>query len=191
MKVLEIMPGRAAYFTRIFSKVIGKSGHLYELTFAPPPNAPPDMSAMNDTVNAIAKDPSYGNVTVITQPFDSFTLPEHVDVAWTSQNYHDFHNPQAHVDIAKFDESVFNALKPGGIFIVLDHSAAKGAGLAVTSTLHRMDEDIAKQELKAAGFKLVGESDALRNPDDPRTAPVFGMHDKTDQFILKLQRPAQ
>ena len=93
-------------------------------------------------------------------------LPAPVDLFWTTENYHDFHNNGG--DIAALNKAVFDNLKAGGIFFVEDHSAAKGAGLAATSTLHRMDEDVAKAELQAAGFRLDGESNLLRNPADNR-----------------------
>ncbi len=75
--------------------------------------------------------------------------------------------------------------------MVIDHRAAKGAGPDASSKLHRMDEDIAKTQIEAAGFKLVGESKVLTNPSDDNTKRVFeaGEHDKTDQFVLKFRKP--
>jgi len=192
MKVLEIMPG-GGYFMRIFSKALGPKGHLFELVPAPPPGAkpPPDAASRPDPIKAIADDPDYGNVTIITAPFDDFTVPEPVDVVWTSQNYHDFHNPRFGIDMAKVNKDVFDALKPGGIYVVLDHAAAKGAGLSVVATLHRIDEETTKKEVEAAGFKLIAESDVLRNPADPHSAAVFdpSIRGKTDQFLLAFQKP--
>jgi predicted methyltransferase len=88
---------------------------------------------------------------------------------------------------------VFAALKPGGVYIVLDHSAADGSGLAATNTLHRIDAAQVKKEVEAAGFKFEGESNALRNPADPRTANVFdaSIRSHTDQFIYKFRKPAK
>jgi predicted methyltransferase len=86
---------------------------------------------------------------------------------------------------------VFAALKPGGIYLVLDHSAEPGSGFRDTSTLHRIDEEAVKKEVMQAGFEFLGESEALRNPNDPRTAKVFdpSIRGKTDQFILKFRKP--
>jgi predicted methyltransferase len=194
-KILEIEPA-AGYFTRLFAVAVGSTGHVYAVYGAPPPasaSQPPSPMAgtAQKEINDIAA--QYGNVTPIGQSYSDFKVPEPVDIAWTSQNYHDFHIPRNNVDVPKFDKAVFDALKPGGIFIVLDHSAAPGAGLEAASKLHRMDEAIAKQELAAAGFKLIAESNVLRNPKDPRTAIVFdpSIRGHTDQFILKLQKPAQ
>ena len=85
----------------------------------------------------------------------------------------------------------FNALKPGGTYIVVDHAAAPGAGTSVTSTLHRIDPEAVKSEVTAAGFVLAGESVVLRNPQDPHTAQVRdpSIRGKTDQFILKFRKP--
>lgn len=188
--VLEIMPG-TGYFLRIFSKSIGSNGHLYEVLPPPPPNAPPDAQTRTEKFDAMVKD--YPNVTVIREPFDSFKVPAQAELAWTSQNYHDFHNANFHIDIAKFNGAVFDALKPGGIYIVLDHAAAPGAETSVVSTLHRIEESSVKSEVEAAGFKLIGESDVLRNRADPHDKIVFdpSIRGKTDQFILKFQKPAQ
>jgi predicted methyltransferase len=141
-------------------------------------------------VQAIAADAHYGNVTVSLQRPTELTLTEPVDMVWTSLNYHDLHNiPDA--DVAAVDKTIFNALKPGGVFIVLDHAAEKGSGFRDTSTLHRVDPEAVKKEVESAGFKFEGQSEILRNPNDPHTAPVFEptIRGKTDQFILKFSKP--
>jgi predicted methyltransferase len=184
MKVLELAPGKG-YYTRLLSLTVGPSGRLFSVSGEPKPGSPPP------TVQAIAADPHFSNVTpVVKKVTDPLVLPEKVDLVWTSQNYHDFHNiPE--VGIAAINKRVFDALKPGGIYLVLDHSAQAGSGARDTNTLHRIDEDTVKQEVEAAGFKLVGESSILRNKADPRTAKVFEppIQGHTDQFILKFQKP--
>ncbi len=187
--VADFLPG-GGYFTRLFSVAVGPKGHVYAV--APPkrPNAAADAPEPSAKVKAIAADPHYSNVTVlVTRPAD-FALPAPVDLVWTSQNYHDVHNV-ANIDMLAFNKAVFNALKPGGVYIVLDHAAEPGSGPRDTSTLHRIDEATVKQEVEAAGFKLDGESKILRNPDDPHTAKVFdpSIQGKTDQFILKFRKP--
>ena len=88
---------------------------------------------------------------------------------------------------------MFDALKPGGTYIVLDHAAEKGSGLRDTDTLHRIDEDAVKKEVLAAGFKLASESNALRNKDDDHKLKVFdpAIRHKTDQFILIFRKPGK
>ena len=107
-----------------------------------------------------------------------------------SQNYHDFHNIPD-LQVSTLNKAVFDALKPGGIYFVLDHAAEAGSGTRDTNTLHRIDEEAVKSEVKAAGFELVGESKILRNKDDPHTAKVFEppIQGHTDQFILKFRKP--
>jgi predicted methyltransferase len=128
---------------------------------------------------------------VILQRVVQLQLPEGAaDFVWTSDNYHDFHNiPDA--DVVNIDKAVFLALKPGGIFLVLDHAAQSGSGLRDTSTLHRIDPDAVKKEVESAGFKLLGESNILENKADPHTAKVFdaSIRGHTDQFILKFRKP--
>jgi predicted methyltransferase len=97
------------------------------------------------------------------------------------------------MDVAGVNKAVFNALKPGGVYVVLDHAARAGSGTEDAQKLHRIDPAVVKTEVVAAGFVFVDESTALRNPADPHTAMVFdpGMRGKTDQFIYKFRKPAR
>jgi predicted methyltransferase len=184
-QVLELAPGRG-YYTRLLSAVVGPKGKVYVVSSPPRPDAPPGPSP----VQTLATDPHYANVSVIVSRVGELKPPEGMDVVWTSQNYHDFHNIP-NVEVATINRTMFQALKPGGIYLVLDHSAEAGSGARDTNTLHRIDEDTVKQEVESAGFKFVGESDILRNKADPRTAKVFdpSIQGHTDQFILKFAKP--
>jgi predicted methyltransferase len=95
------------------------------------------------------------------------------------------------IDVGTFNKAVFESLKPGGIYIVIDHATEKGAGFTVTSTLHRSDPDAVKTEVMAAGFEFVGSSDVIANPADDHKTAVFdkGLHDKTDRYLLKFRKP--
>ena len=181
--VIEIAPGKG-YYTRLLSAVVGPRGKVYAVTSPPKPDKPAPP------VQAIAADPHYGNVTVIMQPIKEIKLPQDVDLVWTSQNYHDFHNIPD-VDVATIDRDTFAALKSGGSYFVLDHAAEPGSGTRDTNTLHRIDEETVKKEVTAAGFRLAGESDILRNKNDPHTAKVFDpeIRGHTDQFVLKFRKP--
>ncbi|HTT02615.1 MAG TPA: hypothetical protein VMG11_11080 [Steroidobacteraceae bacterium] len=190
-KVAELIPGRG-YYTRLLSKIVGPSGHVFVLAPPPRPNAPANAPNPAAAVQAIAQDPAYANVTVLTfgPGGPGLGLPEPVDVVWTSDNYHDFHNlPNA--DIAAFNKRIFDSLKAGGTYFLLDHAAAAGSGVQDTKTLHRIDPAAAKSEVLAAGFKYVGSSDILHNAQDPHTAAVFdaSVRGHTDQFILKFRKP--
>jgi predicted methyltransferase len=181
--VVELAPGKG-YYTRLLSAVVGPKGKVYAVTSPPKPDAPPPP------VQAIAADPHYGDVTVMLQRVADLKLPQSVDLVWTSQNYHDFHNIPD-VDVATINRAVFAALKSGGTYLVLDHAADAGSGARDTNTLHRIDEETVKQEVTAAGFKLAGESEMLRNKSDPHTAKVFDpeIRGHTDQFLLKFRKP--
>ncbi len=187
--VAELLPG-GGYFTRIFSKVVGATGHVYALVPAPAASDPPDMPDFAARVKAIAADPNYSNVSVVVEPFSQLKAPVPIDIVWTSQNYHDLHNLPG-LDVGVFNQMVFNALKPGGIYLILDHEAEAGSGTRDTATLHRIDVDTVKKEVLAAGFVFVGSSDLLRQPADPRTVKVFdpSVRGKTDQFVLKFRKP--
>ena len=185
----ELIPG-GGYFTRLFSKAVGPKGHVFALVPPRPANAPADAPDRNAPIKALAADPNYANVSVAELAMGKVVAPAPLDLVFTAQNYHDLHNV-ATLDVAAFNKSVFDALKPGGLYVVLDHSAEAGSGSRDTSTLHRIDPDTVKQEVTAAGFEFVGKSDILKNSADPRTAKVFDptVRGKTDQFILKFRKP--
>lgn len=190
--VAELMPG-GGYFTRMLSAVVGPSGHVYAIVPPPMPSRPGMRMRMDMGAAAkkIAADPHYSNVTVLaTLGTDNLGLPGPVDLVWTTDNYHDFHNGP-HADIAAFNKLVFDALKPGGIFLVVDHAGAAGTGTTQTRTLHRIDPAAARKEIEAAGFKLVAHSNALRNPQDPHTARIFdpSIRGHTDKFMYRFEKP--
>jgi predicted methyltransferase len=188
-QIAELLPG-GGYFTRIFSKAVGSSGHVYALVPARSPDAPADMPDFAARVKTIAADPNYANVSVVVEPFSELGVPAPVDLVWTSQNYHDLHNLPG-LDVGIFNKMVFDDLKPGGIYLVLDHTAEAGSGGRDTKTLHRIDPATVKKEVLAAGFVFVGSSDLLRQPSDSHSLKVFDptVRGKTDQFILKFRKP--
>jgi predicted methyltransferase len=188
-QVAELLPG-GGYFTRIFSKAVGSSGHVYAVVPAPLADAPADVPDFAARVKAIAADANYANVSVVVEPFSQLKVPTPVDLVWTSQNYHDLHNFPG-LDVGVFNKMVFDDLKSGGIYLVLDHTAEEGSGGRDTKTLHRIDPETVKKEVLAAGFVFVGSSDLLRRSSDTHTVKVFdpAVRGKTDQFILKFRKP--
>ena len=187
--VAELIPG-GGYFTRLLSKVVGGKGHVYAVAPARRPDAPADTPDRSVGAKRVAADAHYANVSVLVEPIKSVSVPAPVDLIWTSQNYHDVHNVP-NIDLLAFNKSVFDALKPGGVYLVIDHMAQPGSGARDTSTLHRIDSQLVKTEVLAAGFVLDSQSDLLHRATDPQTAPVFdaSIRGKTDQFLLKFRKP--
>lgn len=186
--VLELVPGEG-YWTRVFSAVVGPDGHVYTVW----PDEMGKFSAKSyANWQSLVATPHYKNVSLLKEPAAHLSVPRKVDVVFTSQNYHDYHDPfMGPVDMLSFDKQVYAALKPGGVFVVVDHAAPAGSGASDTNTLHRIDPMLVKKEVEAAGFKFDGESDALRNPADTHTDKVFdkSIRGHTDQFIYRFRKP--
>jgi predicted methyltransferase len=187
-KVGDFMPGQG-YFTRLFSAVVGPSGHVYALVPAELAAKAPKIPA---AISALAAEPDHKNVTLIVAPTARTRAPEPLDLIWTSQNYHDVYGFFGADAAAQADAAVFRALKPGGRFVVIDHVANPGTAKTSPTTLHRIEPGVVKEQVLAAGFRLVATSDVLRNPADPHTLKVFdpAIRGHTDQFIMVFQKPA-
>lgn len=180
MKVAELAPG-GGYFTRMLSDVVGPKGHVYGI----------ENKKWDDGSDAKAA-AGRANVTMQYGQFGAFNLPEKVDLFWITQNYHDLHiakyNPVA---IAVFNKSVFDALKTGGIYFIVDHQANPGTTEADIEKLHRIEKAQVIREVEAAGFKLAGEGDALHHAGDDHTKSIFdkSIQGHTDQYMLKFVKP--
>jgi predicted methyltransferase len=186
-RVADALPG-GGYFTRLFAKAVGPQGHVY--AFVPDEVLKYSATAV-ERMKALAAEAGYGNISVLERPVSRFIAPEPLDLVWTSQNYHDLHNKDFGGDVAVFNRAVFAALKPGGVYIVLDHVADAGAAADVTEKLHRIDPEVVKREVLAAGFRLESASEALHRATDPHSAMVFdpAIRGKTDQFVLRFRKP--
>ena len=186
-RVLDLIPG-GGYWTRIFSKMVGPSGRVYAVW----PQAYANHAAGNvRDMQALSASPGYRNVITLVEPSVQLSTPEPLDVIWTAQNYHDYNDKfMGDPGPPSLAKAAARLLKTGGLFIVIDHAAIKGHGMADTDTLHRIDEDTVIQQVSAAGFRLVGESNVLRNPKDPHSMAVFdpSIRGHTDQFALKFRK---
>lgn len=187
IRIADIMPGQG-YFTRIFSHAVGGKGHVYALVPAELAQVAPKLA---DSARTLAADPNYSNVTTSMAPTADLSTSVPVDIAWTSDNYHDLYAFFGADAAQKFDAAVFRMVKPGGIFIVIDHAAASGIDAQGIKRMHRIDPQIVKAQVLAAGFILDGESPILRNPSDGHDQPVFSpsIRGHTDQFVLKFRKP--
>jgi predicted methyltransferase len=187
--VADFMPGNA-YFTRILSAVVGPAGHVY--AFIPNEQVANCPAREIAGSRAVGGDPAYPNVTVLTGPVGKFRVPARLDGIWTAQNYHDLHDSfMGPADVHALNKAFFDALKPGGVFLVIDHAAEPNSGLRDTETLHRIDPQRMRQEIESAGFVLEATSDTLRNPDDDHSRPVFdpAVRGRTDQVVFRFRKP--
>ncbi|MGI4876753.1 MAG: class I SAM-dependent methyltransferase [Janthinobacterium lividum] len=184
--IADIWPGD--YWDRLFADIVGPSGKVYAVHLI-------EGDADDKIVTPPAESrslPGHDNVTAVVNHVNAFSLPTKADIVWIRLNYHDLYDPfMGPADVAGFNKAVFNALKPGGRFVVIDHVAPAGSKLEATNTTHRIDPEVVKSDMAAAGFRLVGESDLLRNPQDPHTTKVFdpATIGHTDQFVFVFQRP--
>jgi predicted methyltransferase len=178
------------YFTRLFASVVGPKGHVYA-------SVPAELFTFSNIVKGIADTESWAvghpNVSItFASALHAATYPERLDIFWIGQNYHDLKDPfMGPVDMAAFNKAVFAALKPGGVYVILDHVAAKGSPANVTDTLHRIEPSVVRREVEAAGFVFEAESTILANPQDPHTAGPFdaSIQGHTDQFLFKFRKP--
>jgi len=188
-KVLDLIPG-SGYWTRIFSKIVGPSGKVYAVW--PQAYARFAMGNVGD-MKKLSGDSYYGNIVTEVQPSAMLAAPEPLDVVWTSQNYHDYPDEYMGQDADPnlLNKAVFKILKPGGTYMIIDHMAKAGRGMADTEKLHRIDPAIVRQQVEAAGFRFAGESKVLNNAKDPLDIPVFdpSIRGHTSQFAYKFVKP--
>jgi predicted methyltransferase len=188
---IGVKPGDsvAGRFVRALSLAVGPSGKVYAVEPDELVKAHPEVLTI---MKGISADPAYANVALATGPIDNPGLAAGLDAVFIRQDYHDLHDKfMGPADVARFNRNVYAALKPGGVFVVLDHAAAPGSGLRETDTLHRIDPAAVKAEVTAAGFVFDGESRVLANPADDHTLLVFNpaIRGKTDQFLLRFRKP--
>lgn len=193
-RVADVIPG-TGYFTRLFSKLVGPKGRVYAIVPEDVASLPEGFAnALKKNFEAaeeLRKEKGYGNISVFKEPIDKTLAPESLDLVWTSQNYHDVYGFYGLEAAARFSKAVFESLKPGGVFLVIDHAAAPKSGAKDATTLHRIDPEIVKAQVTAVGFVLEAQSTILQNHADPHTLKVFdpAIRSKTDQFVFKFRKP--
>lgn len=191
-KVGELLPG-GGYFTKLFCKIVGNAGQVHTLRILPAsPNVapPPDAGGMA-AAPAPAGTPC-ANIKAEEKTAAEMQLPAGLDLVWTSENYHDLYNTRLGVqDMVKFNKVVFDALKPGGVYLVEDHAAQTGSGSRDTSTLHRIDAEQVRKDVTAAGFVLEASSDVLHNPADKLDVRVQELGGESSKFLLKFRKPVR
>jgi predicted methyltransferase len=183
--VADMIPG-GGYFTRVFSAAVGPTGKVIAII---PPAAEKAYPVPSKAIRDMAAN-GWPNVSVVSGPTDP-ALAGTLDAFWTAQNYHDLHNSLPPEGVIGFNKAVFAALKPGGVYVVVDHAGRDGTALTETNTLHRIEPSMIKAEALAAGFVFDGESAVLRNAADPKSANVFdpAIRGKTDQVAYRFKKP--
>ena len=189
--VIDVYPGDGDW-TRLFSDAVGPNGRVY--SFAPAEVA----HFKNDPVGnmrTLAKEPGRANVEAVSA--DLVAMPEvtqPADVLWLHLFYHDLHTAlmqSKDATAADFNRAVYDRVKPGGYYVIVDHAAAGTAGTSVAQSLHRIDPASVRKEVEAAGFLLDAESNMLANKDDPRSVEVFdpAIKGETDRFVYRFVKP--
>lgn len=192
MTFIGIEPGQTVaelnagwgYITGLLSEIVGGQGKVYSHTT--------EASIKRWNGNPIEKrieKNGITNIEILVGAMDAPGLPPGLDAVLMIMNYHDA--VWSGADRPAMNKAVFDALKSGGLFCVLDHQSQPGRGTEDCQSIHRIDKQVVIDEVTAAGFELEGESDVLANADDPRTEQVHakGIRDRTDRFVLKFRKP--
>ena len=189
--VIDVYPGDGEW-TSLFSDVVGPEGRVY--SFVPAEIAHIKSDAV-DRMRKLAKEPTRENVEVVSA--DLVAMPEAMrpaDILWMHLFYHDLHTAliQARgATAAHFNRAVYERLKPGGSYVIIDHAAAAGEATSVAQSLHRIEATSVHEEVEAAGFLLDAESTMLANRDDPHLIKVFDplIKGRTDRFAYRFVKP--
>lgn len=182
-KVADIIGGR---LTTSLAGAVGPTGTVYAVETAEVVRAHPEVLELMQAAAAGAP-----NIVVSADPI-SKPLPQGLDIVFIRQNYHDLYDKfMGPADVPAFNRAVYAALKPGGVYVVLDHAAAAGSGIGATETLHRIDPARVKADVLAAGFRWDGQSKILANPGDDHLKIVFdpSIRGRTDQFLYRFRKP--
>lgn len=188
MRVAEIMAG-GGYTAELLARAVGSQGHVYGL------NSPWVLDRFAQAPwSARLQKPVMANVTRLDREVDA-PFPDDVrdlDAVVNVLFYHDTYWMEA--DRAAMNRAIFTALKPGGVYVIVDHSGREGSGTTEVKTLHRVEESVVRAEVEAAGFVFRDDASFLRNPDDTRdwsASPGAAAERRgtSDRFVLKFEKP--
>ncbi|MFC7699182.1 methyltransferase [Bradyrhizobium sp. GCM10028915] len=189
--VIDVYPADGDW-TRVFSEIVGPEGRVDSFVPAEVVHFKNDPLGL---MRRLAKEPGRDNVEAVSA--DLVAMPQvtrPADVLWLHLFYHDLHTAliQARgATAADFNRAVYERLKPGGCYVIVDHAAALGAGTSEAQSLHRIEPASVRKEVEAVGFVLDAESTLLANKDDPHTIKVFdpAIKGKTDRFVYRFVKP--
>ncbi|MDO8299036.1 class I SAM-dependent methyltransferase [Lacisediminimonas sp.] len=210
MVVLDLSAG-AGYTTELLARAVGPGGKVYGQS-APPraanaaPTAVPEGGMASRPASAAAaprripspealaqraRNPAASNIIAVVQKFETpipaGVGPNTLDLVTLVYNYHDLGHQG--VDRAQMNKALFNAMKPGGAYVIVDHHGMPGTGISQAATLHRVEAAFLRREVESAGFNFVAESDLYRNPADPRDKNTPDQGQAKDGFLLKFRKP--
>ena len=182
MRVLDMGAG-GGYSTELLARAVGSGGTIYAQ------DAQDVSPRAKERFDERAKTPAMRNVVRVLREYDDPVPADarNLDLITFFFAYHD--TAFMNVDRARMNRALFEALKPGGMLVVADHSAQAGAGIGVAKSLHRIEEATLRREIEAAGFRLVAEAEFLRHPEDPRDSIVFRPKVPVDEFVLRFVKP--
>jgi predicted methyltransferase len=174
-KVADIYAARG-YYTAVLSQLVGPEGLVYSAN-----------AAARQELHERVKQPGMSNVRVLDGPLDKVALPQNgsLDFVFIHLDYHDL---PADTRIA-MNRRIFGALKPGGVYGIVDHSAREGRGDQDAKAFHRIDKNLVIKEATSVGFTLEGEGKMLSRADDTRDFSVTKVRDRSDRFVLKFKKP--
>ncbi|MGH7933975.1 MAG: class I SAM-dependent methyltransferase, partial [Candidatus Binataceae bacterium] len=186
MRVADLWAG-GGYTTELLARTVGSTGKVYSQNQP----FPEKFKKAEAAWKARLKEPGMSHVVEVTKGFDAPDfLPVKagtLDAVTIVMNYHDMVGRG--YDRGKINGEVFDALKTGGVYAIIDNRAPGGSGASDASTIHRIDEAFVINEVEKAGFRLAASSDVLCNPKDDRTLPFWKMNHLQDRFVLKFVKP--
>jgi len=182
-RVAELMAGKG-YYAELLGRVVGSGGRVYAQN-----NAFVLKRFAEAPLSERLSNPELANVERLDSELATPQLPKDLDAVLMILFYHDTYWQE--IDRAAMNGAAFAALKPGGIYGVIDHHAESGSGRRDVKTLHRVDAAIVREEILAAGFEFEAESALLRHPEDSREINVFDgkVRGSTDRFIYRFRKP--
>lgn len=192
LEFIGVRPGMAAldvsaargYTTELVARAVGPTGSVIGQSPMPASGNPAPPPAFADR----QKNPQLAPMSFVRRPFEDPVPPQakgKLDLVTLMFNYHDMGH--LGVDRGRMNRAIFEGLKPGGMYVIADHSGRAGTGISESGTLHRVEESLVVKEVEAAGFKLAARGDFLRHPQDPRDQadPPY----PKDEFVLKFVKP--
>lgn len=177
MRVLDVSAG-AGYTSALLALAVGPAGQVWAQVDKPRPALVARLQAHPQP-----------NLIPVIRPFSDPVPPQAppLDLVTLILNYHDIANLP--VDRVAMDRKLFEALRPGGHLVMIDHVARPGSGVADTKTLHRIDPAVVLEEVQRAGFRLEQSSNFLRNPADPHNRRSSDPSIISDKFAFRFVKP--